>query len=151
MRKTPYKGNYKLIPNQHDSIAKMYQSEKYTTEYIAKTYNISTRQVQRIAKKLGVIRSLAEANKTAAPLKHYHHVPKHLRVQRKQISQKLRFTMISSHPYCSWCGSRPSNNNGTRLEVDHIDNNPLNNELSNLQVLCGSCNTGKSHLDRFGT
>lgn len=26
-----------------------------------------------------------------------------------------------------------------QLEIDHIDNNPLNNDLSNLQVLCANC------------
>lgn len=148
MTKTPYKNNYKLIPYQHKSIAEMYKSGKFTTEYIAKTYQVTTRQVQRIAKNAGVIRTLAEANKSAAPLKHYHHVPEHLRVKRKQITQKVRYQVITAHPYCAVCGMRPGD--GIRLEVDHIDNNPTNNDLDNLQVLCAACNTGKSHLSRFG-
>ncbi len=125
----------------------MYKSCKFTTEYIAKLYGVSVRQVQRIARNGGVIRDIAEANRVAAPLKHYHHVPIELRVKRKQISQKVRFQTISSHPYCSTCGGRVSD--GFRLEVDHIDENPTNNDPSNLQVLCGSCNLGKSHLARF--
>ncbi len=31
-----------------------------------------------------------------------------------------------------------------KLVVDHIDNNPLNNEESNLQLLCQSCNISKN-------
>lgn len=148
MTKTPYKGNYKLLPEQHKSIAQMYDSGKFTVEYIAKTYNIGVRQVQRIAKKHGVIRTIAEANKMAAPLKHYRKVPIELRVKRKGLTQKVRYQVIISHPYCTLCGMRPDD--GIRLEVDRIDNNPSNNDLANLQVLCASCNTGKSHLDRFG-
>jgi 5-methylcytosine-specific restriction endonuclease McrA len=147
MKKTPYKGNYKLQPTQHNSIAQMYQTGNYTTEYIAKSYDISIRQVQRIAKKLGVIRTQAEANKIAAPLKHYHHVPEHLKVKRKHISQRTRFEVISNHLFCSTCGLTVKD--GIRLEVDHIDENPTNNDLSNLQVLCNNCNQGKSHSNRY--
>jgi 5-methylcytosine-specific restriction endonuclease McrA len=149
MKKTPYKGNYKVLPEQHKSIAQLYDSGKYTTEYIAKTYNISTRQVQRIAKSRGVIRTNAEANKSAAPLKHYYSVPQHLRVQRKQLSNKLRYKLINDSPFCCVCGFTIGD--GIRLEVDHIDNNPMNNDLTNLQVLCNLCNKGKSDLDRFPT
>ncbi len=40
---------------------------------------------------------------------------------------------------CEKCGRR-----GKRLQVHHKDNCPLNNELSNLQVLCSPCH-GKAH------
>lgn len=148
MRKTLYKGNYKLSPELHRSIAKLYESNTVTVEYIAKTYNISLRQVQRIARKHGVIRTQAEANKVTAKLKHYHHLPPELRVQRKQLGVKLRYKLIAEQPYCSMCGATVKD--GIRLEVDHMDNNALNNELTNLQVLCSRCNIGKSQLDRFG-
>lgn len=70
-----------------------------------------------------------------------------LRVKRKQLPSKKRYTTIAAHPFCSNCGSTPKQ--GVRLEVDHIDENPANNEDSNLQVLCSRCNVGKSHLIRF--
>lgn len=135
------------IRDKHHGVLALYKSAQYTTEQIAKNYSITTREVQRIAKKYGIIRTLAEANRVAAPLKHYHSVPLELRVKRKQISQKQRYIAISSHPFCTMCGMKPSD--GIRLEVDHIDENPSNNEPINLQVLCGSCNAGKSHVARF--
>ncbi len=143
-----YKGNFnKLSPDLHEAVAKLYATGRYTTEQLAKQYNVSTRQVQRIAKNKGVIRTQAEANKIAAPLKRYHTIPIEMRVKRKQLSQKLRYQVISANPYCVICGMRP--NDGIRLEVDHIDENPMNNDIKNLQVLCGSCNTGKSHVSRY--
>lgn len=125
----------------------MYRSRQYTVEYISKLYGVSLRQVQRVARNAGVIRTLAEANRVAAPLRHYHHVPLELRVKRKSITQKVRFQVLSGHPFCNLCGKKPKD--GIRLEVDHIDENPTNNNLSNLQVLCNKCNQGKSHLARF--
>ena len=137
----------KIIRDKHQAIVKMYQSGKWTTEYIASVYSMTPRSVQRIATKYGVIRSQADANRVAAPLKQYHHVPIELRVKRKSISKKLRYSIVSGHPFCSLCGATVKE--GVRLEVDHIDENPSNNDLSNLQVLCGSCNLGKSHTHRF--
>lgn len=129
-------------------IVAMYRSGKYKTETIARNYNLTERSVQRIATKYGVIRTQAEANRLIAPLKHYHHVPEHLRVTRKHISRKIRYNIIANHPFCSTCGAKPTD--GIKLEVDHIDENPYNNELTNLQVLCNICNYGKSVLNRFG-
>lgn len=132
---------------RHYGIVQLYKTGKYTTESIAKNYAVSVRQVQRLAKKAGVIRSQAEANRVAAPLKHYRTIPAELRVKRKQLSLKQRYATITAHPYCVTCGRRPDD--GVRLEVDHIDEDATNNSAANLQVLCGQCNQGKSHLARF--
>lgn len=129
------------------AIKQLYLSGKYTTEQVAAWHHITPRAVQRIAKRDGYIRSQSESNKLMAPLKHYQTIPVEFRVKRKHISRRIRYMIISDHPYCTTCGSRPED--GVRLEVDHIDNNPQNNEDSNLQVLCGLCNVGKSQLDRF--
>ena len=137
----------KALKDKHYSIIQLYKSGSYTTEYIAKLHSISTKQVQRIAKKAGVIRTQAEANKISVPLKNYQTVPVELRVKRKHISRKIRYQVIANQPYCTLCGMRPSD--GVRLEVDHIDEDATNNDLSNLQVLCGACNVGKSHVARF--
>jgi 5-methylcytosine-specific restriction endonuclease McrA len=150
MKRIKYTNNYtKLSPDLHKAIASLYKTGKYTTESLAKTYNVTTRTVQRIAKKHGVIRTQAEANKMVAPLKAYYRmrVPEHLKKQRKQISQKLRYHLISNAVGCGVCGAPKGS---VPLHVDHIDNDATNNDLSNLQVLCAPCNTGKSHLDRFG-
>ena len=132
----------------HGGISRLYASGKFTTEQIAKQYSISTRQVQRIAKKTGVVRTQAEANRTIAPLKKYKKIPKEYRVKRKHLTQKQRYLILSKQGYCTVCGMTPAQ--GIRLNVDHIDENPENNDPSNLQVLCNNCNQGKSHAHRFG-
>lgn len=146
----------KISPKQRDNINRnkgivaLYTSGNYTTQQIADNYHITPKSVQRVVKLAGVIRTQAEANRVAAPLKNYsaHRIPPELRAKRKHLSHKKRYQMLTAHPYCTLCGRRPGD--GIRLEVDHIDNNATNNEDNNLQVLCFQCNQGKSHLDRFG-
>lgn len=130
-------------------ICQLYASGKYTVFHLAKTYNLSPRSIQRIARAGGVIRTQAEANRVAAPLKNYYRLPEHLkaRSRRKSLDNRIRYALIKEQPWCTTCGSRPED--GIKLEVDHIDNDPSNNELSNLQVLCGLCNRAKDHLNRF--
>lgn len=150
MKKVKYLGNYKkLSPELHRAIANLYASGNYTTENLAKQYSVSLKTIQRIAKKFGVIRDQATANKLMAKHKRYHTIPIELRVKRKQITQKLRYEMLTNQPYCTLCGLPAGK--GIRLEIDHIDENPMNNNLNNLQVLCRNCNTGKSHIARFGS
>ena len=50
---------------------------------------------------------------------------------------KLRAKLIAAHPYCAWCGSTD------KLSVDHIIQRQHGgtDDLSNLRVLCFSCNT----------
>lgn len=148
-KKFKYLNNYtKLSPKLHEVIAHLYQGGHYTTETIAKNYGVTVRTVQRIAAKYGVVRTISESNKLIAPLKNYKTIPPELRVKRRQITQRLRWEMISAQPWCTVCGRRP--NEGVALEIDHIDENPSNNSQDNLQVLCAICNQGKSHHYRFG-
>lgn len=137
----------RIVNDRHRGIVGLYKSGRYTTEKIALVYNVSVRQVQRVAKDAGIIRTQAEANKLMAPFKNYHTTPVELRVKRKQLTLKTRYSIIKAHPYCTNCGRRPDE--GIRLEVDHIDENAENNAPENLQVLCSQCNTGKSHKARF--
>lgn len=136
----------KAIKIKHQGIASLYKSGQYTTEQIAKNYSISARQVQRIASKLGVIRSLAESNRLVAPLKNYRNIPIEHRVVRKQLTSRTRYDLLMLQPFCGLCGLRAEN--GVRLEIDHIDNDPTNNTNDNLQVLCALCNRGKDHSNR---
>lgn len=135
-----------VINIKHQGVVALYESGKYTTEQIAKNYSLSAKQVQRIAKKYGVIRTQAESNKLIAPLKNYHSVPVEHRVKRKQLTNRTRYDLINLQPFCGLCGLKPID--GIRLEVDHIDNNPENNTNDNLQVLCNLCNRGKFHSSR---
>lgn len=131
-----------------EDIIKSYADVSMTVTDIAKKYNVTVRTIQRLVKKHGVIRTVSEANKVTAKLKDYsgHRVAVHLRKKRKSLSPKLRYQMIKDQPYCSICHN---DSKDFRLEIDHIDENPFNNERSNLQVLCKLCNSGKSHSIRY--
>lgn len=134
---------------QHAVIGRLYATGNYTTQQLAQLYGIGTRQIQRIAKMEGVVRTVSESNKLMAPLKNYRRLPPGMKAVRKGLLQRVRYEMIVNNPYCALCGKTLED--GIKLEVDHIDNNPTNNDLANLQVLCNKCNSGKGHLKRFGS
>lgn len=48
--------------------------------------------------------------------------------------------------YCEHCGKKWEE--GKKFDVDHIDNDPSNNNPSNLQTLCRPCHVIKSRKDR---
>lgn len=123
-------------------ILKNYKDVTMTVTDMAKKFNVTPRTIQRLVKKHGVVRSIAEANKVTAKLKDYStlRVPDHLKSKRNIIKKSLRYEIISNHPFCSTCGNTKEQ---CPLQVDHIDGNPSNNEISNLQVLCMICNQGK--------
>lgn len=139
----------KKLNSTHQAIAQLYAGGRTLTSEIASQYGLSSRQVQRIAKKYGVLRTQSESNKLMVPLKNYAalRVPMHLKAKRKQISQRLRYQLISAAEACAICfapkGTVP-------FHVDHKDDDATNNELTNLQVICAPCNIGKSHLARYG-
>ena len=51
--------------------------------------------------------------------------------------------------YCEKCGFIPEHQ--VQLDVDHIDGNNKNNELSNLQTLCANCHRLKTFLNQDGS
>ncbi len=59
--------------------------------------------------------------------------------------QKLRAYVLSREPFCRACVTHPA---GGRLvaatDVDHSDDNPANNDLSNLVPLCHSCHSRRT-------
>lgn len=64
--------------------------------------------------------------------------------------KKLRYKALQKYgPKCMCCGVTPEH--GAVMNVDHIKPRKhfpeLALELSNLQILCGSCNRGKSNWD----
>lgn len=48
--------------------------------------------------------------------------------------------------YCESCNKKWES--GRKFDVDHIDNNPSNNDPSNLQTLCRKCHIEKSKRDK---
>lgn len=61
MRNTDYERNRR--------IAEAYSSGDFPTEHIASSFGISRRRVQQIAREHGVVRTRAEGNRAATPLK----------------------------------------------------------------------------------
>ena len=47
--------------------------------------------------------------------------------------------------YCEKCGFIPEHT--VQLDVDHIDSNHKNNDISNLQTLCANCHRLKTYLN----
>ena len=127
-----------------EDILNHYNNVTMTVTALAEKWGVTPRTIQRFIKANGGnIRTVSEANKVTSKLKDYsgHRVPEHLKVKRNIIKRSLRYKLISEHPFCVVCASRSED--GIRLEIDHIDNNPSNNSLPNLQVLCMFCNQGK--------
>ena len=72
--------------------------------------------------------------------------------KRKPISQKLRTRIYArDNCACKICGKSPNNNPDCVLTIDHII--PVckdgNNDESNLQTLCRSCNSKKGIKDQL--
>lgn len=130
-----------MLKQRNDELMKKYLDYNQTVESLAFEYKITVRQIQRIALKYNVIRTVAQANKQSARLKVYPKKPEHLKVRRKHLTSKLRYEILSTSKGCVVCGL--SRKEGAILHVDHIDNNPQNNDIVNLQVLCSDCNLGK--------
>lgn len=81
-----------LISKRNELLVEEYKNFTMTVEKLAIKYNITTRSVQRICKEYGVIRTIAEANRLAAPFKNYegHKTPDYLKIKRKTLPKGLR-------------------------------------------------------------
>jgi 5-methylcytosine-specific restriction endonuclease McrA len=82
---------------------------------------------------------------------------------KKKLNSKYRCRTVhrasnnrNSYPYrkhkknyCEKCGFIPEHM--VQLDVDHIDGNNKNNDLSNLQTLCANCHRYKTFLNKDGS
>jgi hypothetical protein len=67
---------------------------------------------------------------------------RYLNNEIKNMSFKLRNRLLKDKifpPSCSNCGLEEWLGNPIPLELDHIDGNPEDNQLSNLRLLCPNC------------
>lgn len=126
--------------HRNSLICQEYQQATSTSEKIAAKYSITTRQLQRIVKEAGIVRTIADSNRLMAKFKNYEGHKNPNKVTRKTLPKKIRYEMIKNNPYCKNCGNTMMQ---CPLQVDHIDGNSRNNDASNLQVLCMDCNYGK--------
>lgn len=132
-------------PVRDQRIIKAYASRQYTTQHIARAFAITTRRVQQLAAKAGIVRTRAEGNRAAAPLKNKRRIRTKFRPKdnnRVPIPARIRQELLRKQPFCALCGSKDN------LDIDHMDNNPRNSILENLQVLCNPCNVRKAHAYR---
>jgi hypothetical protein len=113
-------------------IVDMHSAGLHTTGQVADHFNVSTRMVQKLATRAGVIRTAKQSwwlSRTNGRWDYRRSLPAEKKV-RKPISPRLHHAIISGHPYCALCGNQASET--IRLEVDHIDKNPSNSDRPNL-------------------
>ena len=127
-----------------ETIESMYK-EGYSSIEIGEKLGRNPRQIQRIVAKLGLTRDSKERYNNAIKRgrRVYTRLPKEELKQRKQLGIKLRYKVLNAFSFrCVSCGITARE---ARIEIDHVDGNPSNNEESNLQVLCETCNKGKAY------
>jgi hypothetical protein len=67
--------------------------------------------------------------------------------------RKVLYDRIGGGPHpCHWCGKRLTwqvrqGGGGSTLTVDHLDNNPANNRLTNLVPCCTRCNITRNRAN----
>lgn len=133
---------YSINMTQDEAI-ELYK-DGFSSIEIAEKAGLSSRTIQRAIKEAGITRSASDRFKNAISRGRmvYRKLPLEQRKKRIQVPVKLRWQVLEKfNRRCVACGV--SGQHG-KLEIDHIDNNPSNNSIDNLQVLCDLCNKGKS-------
>ena len=64
----------------------------------------------------------------------------------KKVKLRERPYYVHKKNYCEKCGF--TSPYPCQFDVDHIDGNHFNNELSNLQTLCSNCHRLKTYLNK---
>lgn len=114
---------------------------------------ITTRTIQRIIKKSGLIRTKSESFRLAIKkgrMKYKRLGPgMSAKEFRKGISLTLRYATFQKDGFrCTLCGHDVKD--GVKLEVDHVVR-PIKggrNSLENLRTLCSACNIGRWHVEQ---
>jgi transposase len=129
-----------------EHIKKLYQSGLSCVEIaeqLQPIINIGARTIQRLIAKEGLTRTRSESFKQAIKRGRmtYHKKPAEQIKHRKRIQDKVRYQVFEKYGYkCCKCGNTAKE---SRIQIDHIDNDCLNDSFDNLQVLCEQCNKGK--------
>lgn len=105
----------------------------------------SPRTIQRIISYYGITRSRKDTFNNAIKRGRMTYIkkPKELLKNRVTIPLKTRYKILTKYnSTCCLCGNTAKE---SRIQIDHIDNNPSNNNEDNLQVVCEPCNKGKAY------
>lgn len=139
-----------LVPQ----ILELYKNGMSTHE-IGESLNlpVSLRQVQRIIKKFGLMRTKSEAFRLAIKKgrKKYKRLGPGMSAKefRKGITLTLRYAIFKRDRFrCTLCGHDVED--GVKLEVDHIVR-PIDggkNIFGNLRTICSACNIGRWHVEK---
>jgi hypothetical protein len=122
-------------------VVKAYESGDYLTKQIAEKFDITTRQVQRICKKWGVLRTQRQGAAVAGPLMPRHRLPGKSRehqigdgIFRDIVIQCLKM-QGRKFTHCEWCGKEflygKWQLHHTKYEGCTIDD---------LMIICQQCN-----------
>lgn len=130
---------------EEDRIKELYLEGSSCLE-IAELLGLGARRVQRFIQKQGITRDKSETflNAIKRGRMVYTKMPKEQLKNRKRIQHKERYAIFEKYGFkCCKCGNTAKE---ARIQIDHIDNNPSNNALDNLQVVCEPCNKGKMYM-----
>lgn len=104
---------------------------------------VSIRHIQRFIRGQGITRTRSEAftNSIARGRMVYQTKAERVPGFRKTINARVRYeVMRRDHGTCVICGRTGAQD---LIEVDHINNDPTDNAMTNLRALCQTCNIGK--------
>lgn len=126
---------------RNQQIIKLYTSGTTTTEQIAKQFSVTPRTIQRIAKAEGVVRTVAQANAIAAPLKKYKNltIPKKIQEYKKTLTYQMRKNILDriGNHVCSKCGIERYG--GCIFEVVFHSQNHYDFSPENTAAICRNC------------
>ena len=144
----------------------MERKRKYTDEQFIDAFNSSLsirqvlqklklqgaggnyRTVHQHAERLGLDINKVQGNKTGQNIHRGHRYPitDYLSNKRAALSDRLKKRLFAEgykEQQCEHCNQTEWQGHPIPLELDHIDENPINNNLDNLQILCANCHSIK--------
>lgn len=127
------------VEERNKLIIEKYLSGQAFTQAIAKEFDLTPRQVQRIVKEAGHGKTISERNKQIAHLKNYSEIllPKKVKEYRKYLPQETRLLFLRYNDACEVCGIRRGF--GCRLEVTFRNPKNFNDDMRNLKTVCRRC------------
>ena len=149
MSHTIYMTKYKTTLEERDKMVQLYKSglSAYEIhEYLSP--RITARQIQRIMRDLGIVRTHGDAFRLAvAKGRVPYDKRKKGKKPRKAVNNALRWSIMTRDGFqCRACGRTAKH---CPLDVDHINGIPTDDRQENLQILCQDCNLGKYAAGRI--